>query len=247
MVSDVRAAALAVGFGVMLLAACQEPKVGVGEPASRTPVQHGELTVDEESRTYRVFAPANLADNARPPLVIALHDAFGSPDSFQETTQLDDAATAGQFVVAYPETLEGTWNGGFCCGRARAADQDVADVAFLTRLLDELEDSHDIDTDRVYATGSSNGAIMAYRLACEASERIVAVAALGGTMVTDDCAPSQPVGILAVHGIEDGHVPYEGGPPPARRTRPRPSPTWRTPGPASTAATRIPTVRPPIS
>lgn len=196
-----------------MLGACQEPEVGVGgDPDSRVPVQQGEVTVDGESRTYRVFAPASLADDAQPPLVVALHDAFGSPDSFQETTQLDDAATAGGFVVAYPETLEGTWNGGFCCGRARTADQDVDDIAFLTRLLDELEASHDIDTDRVYATGSSNGAIMAYRLACEASDRITAVAALGGTMVMDDCVPSQPVGILAVHGTEDGHVPYEGGP-----------------------------------
>lgn len=196
-----------------MLGACQEPQVGVGgDPGSRAPVQQGEVTVDGESRTYRVFAPASLDDDARPPLLVALHDAFGSPDSFQETTQLDGAATAGGFVVAYPETLDGTWNGGFCCGRARTADQDVDDIAFLTRLLDELEASHDIDPDRVYATGSSNGAIMAYRLACEASDRVTAVAAVGGTMVMDDCAPSQPVGILAVHGTEDGHVPYEGGP-----------------------------------
>lgn len=199
-------------MALVVLAACQRPAPGVDDAAPRDPLQRGELTVDGQPRSYRVFAPASLDADARPALVVALHDAFGSADSFQEATQLDDAATAGQFVVAYPETLEGTWNGGFCCGRARTDGEDVDDLAFLTRLLDELVDSHAVDPDRVYATGSSNGAIMAYRLACELSDRITAVAPVGGTMVMDDCEPAQPVSVLAVHGTEDGHVPYEGGP-----------------------------------
>lgn len=207
-----RTAGLAVGIGLLVLAACQQPEVGIDERGSRVAAQRGELTVDGQVRSYRVFAPASLGEDARAPLVVALHDAFGSPDSFREATQLDDAASGEQFVVVYPESLEGTWNGGFCCGRARTADRNVADVEFLTRLVDELEDSHGIDPRRVYATGSSNGAIMAYRLACEAPDRVAAVAAVGGAMVMDDCAPSEPVAILAVHGTEDGHVPYDGGP-----------------------------------
>ncbi len=115
-------------------------------------------------------------------------------------------------MVVYPESLEETWNGGFCCGTARTAANDVDDLGFLTRVLDEVGSAHPIDVTRVYAVEASNGAIMAYRLGCERAERLAGVASVGGAMVMDGCAPQRPVSVLAIHGTEDGHVPYGGGP-----------------------------------
>jgi polyhydroxybutyrate depolymerase len=61
----------------------------------------------------------------------------------------------------------------------------VDDVAFLDALLDDLAGAYRVDPRRVFATGMSNGAMMAYRLASELSERIAAVAPVAGTMATE--------------------------------------------------------------
>lgn len=168
-----------------------------------------EVEVDGNLRTYRVFAPPTIERSPSAGLVLALHDAFGGARSFPEVTQLDRAASAGNFVVVYPESLVGTWNAGSCCGRAVA--EGVDDMAFLTAVLDEVMDTYPIDPGRVYAAGASNGAFMAYRMACEAPDRVTAIASVGGAMALEGCAPDQPVSVLAIHGTEDGHVPYEGG------------------------------------
>jgi polyhydroxybutyrate depolymerase len=168
-----------------------------------------EVDVDGEGRTYRVFAPPTVDQGPSTALVLALHDAFGDAQSFSEATQLDRAASAGNFVVVYPESVVGTWNAGSCCGRAAA--EGVDDMAFLTAVLDELTETYPIDPGRVYAVGASNGGFMAYRMACEAADRVTAVASVGGAMALEGCAPRRPVSILAIHGTEDGHVPYQGG------------------------------------
>ena len=64
-----------------------------------------------------------------------------------------------------------TWNGGVCCGPA--VRQNVDDVTFLKQLVATISDQHRIDPDRVFATGHSNGMIMAYRLLCEAADVFV--------------------------------------------------------------------------
>lgn len=201
---------------VVVLAACDRAaSPGVGQPSPAAPragVQLEELRVDGHTRRYRVFAPPTVGAGGSSALVLLLHDAFGTADSFREATQFDAAATAGDFIVAYPESLEGTWNGGFCCGRARADVDDVDDVRFLRAVIDEIEADYPVDRSRLYAVGASNGAIMAYRLACDLGDRLAAVAAVGGAMVPDDCDRPGLLSVLAVHGSDDGHVPYDGGP-----------------------------------
>jgi polyhydroxybutyrate depolymerase len=94
-----------------------------------------------------------------------------------------------------------TFNGGNCCGQAAATGVD--DVEFTRRLLDELAAVVTIDPKRVFATGMSNGGIMAYRLASELSDRIAAIAPVSGPMGTKTCAPRRPVSVIHFHGTDD--------------------------------------------
>ncbi|MDN8872721.1 prolyl oligopeptidase family serine peptidase, partial [Staphylococcus aureus] len=64
---------------------------------------------------------------------------------------------------------------------------------------------------RVYATGMSNGGMMAYRLACEASDIFKAIAAVAGTDNTLSCTPAKPISILHIHAKDDDHVLFAGG------------------------------------
>ena len=169
----------------------------------------GSFEYDGEIRTYRVFTPISYTgDLTDRPLVFNLH-GFGS-NAFQQefySTMNAVADTAG-FFVCYPDGVDASWNVGWSFG----STQD--DVGFINALIDTLANDLSIDTNRVYSTGMSNGGFMSYRLACELSDRIVAVASVTGSMVPGTlagCDPGRSVPVMQIHGTDDETVPYEGG------------------------------------
>jgi polyhydroxybutyrate depolymerase len=102
-----------------------------------------------------------------------------------------------------------TWNAGACCAGAR--DRNIDDVGFLRGVVDDLDRRATIDRRRIYSIGMSNGGLMSYRLACEASDLIAGIMAVAGTDNTTHCAPAKPVSILHLHAKNDDHVSFHGG------------------------------------
>jgi polyhydroxybutyrate depolymerase len=68
-----------------------------------------------------------------------------------------------------------------------------------------------VDRSRIYASGMSNGAMMAYRLACDAADLFRGIAAVAGTDNTRGCKPQRPVAVLHIHARDDRHVLFDGG------------------------------------
>lgn len=176
-------------------------------------VENGQLAVDGTLRTYRVFVPPTLDRSQPAPLVLVLHGGANTAQDAVQITGFDKQASIGEFIVAYPEGTRTEWNAGRCCGSAPSRNPD--DVGFLTQLLDRLQSDYPIDPARVFVTGVSNGAMMAYRFACEQADRVSAVASVAGAVRVDACQPSRPVSVLEIHGTEDPLLPYEGGAPDA--------------------------------
>jgi polyhydroxybutyrate depolymerase len=147
------------------------------------------------------------------PVVLALHGATMNGPMMAWFSGLNKKADEAGFLAVYPNgtgrNSSFTWNGGNCCGSAM--QDKVDDVAFIDALLDDLMRAYPVDARRVYATGMSNGAIMAYRLASELSDRIAAVAPVAGTMGMEGCEPHRPVSVLHFHGTDDEFIPFEGG------------------------------------
>jgi polyhydroxybutyrate depolymerase len=202
-----RALRVAMTVAAVALAAC-----GDGSPPDsplRPAVQQGELTVDGQLRTYRVFVPTTLEPGSRPPLVLVLGGVGNSAENMVSATEFDRQASVGNFIAAYPQGLDLTWNAGFCC--ASGTTSGVDDVAFLSQLIDRLVSENDAHPERVYVTGVSAGAMMAYRLACELPGQIAGVGSVAGAMVLDRCQPDRGVPVIEIHGTEDQLVPYEGG------------------------------------
>jgi polyhydroxybutyrate depolymerase len=141
-------------------------------------------------------------------LVLALHGGLSTPGAFESLTGFDAGADDRGVLVAYPEGWLTTWNAGDCCGPAKWSNTD--DVRFLTKLIDKLVGTGLVDPGRVYATGFSNGAGMAYRLACESSRRLAAIGVVEGALVTD-CNPDRQVSVIIFHGTADPIVPFNGG------------------------------------
>ncbi|MGA0878030.1 MAG: alpha/beta hydrolase family esterase [Ilumatobacteraceae bacterium] len=173
-------------------------------------------TTDGSRRHFRLYVPTTLRVGESAPLLIALHGGLGSSEQFAANSGFDELAEANGFIVVYPDGIAAsdrpglqTWNGGYCCGPA--ARRDVDDVGFVQVLIDLLKERFNIDTERIFATGHSNGAIMAYRLACELSDVIVAIGVQAGSLGVDGCQPEKPVSVLHIHGLADANHPIDGG------------------------------------
>ncbi|WP_036337762.1 alpha/beta hydrolase family esterase [Mycolicibacterium aromaticivorans] len=168
------------------------------------------LSVDGLTRSFHVYRPDGLSGPA--PLVVMLHGGYGDGAQAERAYHWDAEADAGHFLVAYPDGLDRAWNAGSCCGRP--ARSNVDDVTFLTTMVGAIEQQIPIDTTRVFATGMSNGAMMALRLACQ-SNLFAAIAPVAGTLLAQ-CSDPSPTSVLQIHGTADDRVPYGGGPGKAR-------------------------------
>lgn len=180
----------------------------------RFALRHGGL-----ERSYRVHVPASYASAAKPvPLVMAFHGGGGNMD-IQANDRFYGLITQSErrgHVLVFPNgasPLPGgklaTWNAGICCGWAKK--QGVDDVDFVRAVLADVAQRLRIDPQRIFATGMSNGGMMAYSLACEMAETFKAIAAVAGTDGTLACHPSRPVSVLQIHARDDDHVLYDGG------------------------------------
>jgi polyhydroxybutyrate depolymerase len=159
-------------------------------------------------RTYRLVLPGPPPFDGRIPLVVALHGGLQSAEALARMSGLDGEAARSGFAVAYPEGLQRTWNAGRCCGPAMRGGVD--DVGFVMALVDRSIERDGVDPARVYATGISNGGMLAYRLATEHAERIAAIAPIAASMLNDGI-PAAPVSVLHIHGTRDRMVPFGGG------------------------------------
>lgn len=183
--------------------------------SSNLGAQMDSLNWQSMDRTYLVHLPVNFDNNVEYPLVIAMHGGFGSAINIENQSQLNVKADDENFIVVYPEGVKGgffnirTWNAGWCCGYASSSDID--DVGFIDVLLDTLISKYPIDEDRIYATGMSNGGFMSYRLACELSDRIAAIAPVAASMSLTSCTPARSVPVLDFHSYLDSNVPIQGG------------------------------------
>jgi polyhydroxybutyrate depolymerase len=173
------------------------------------------LTHQNLRRNYLVHVPPQAARGARLPLVLSFHGAGSNAEVMKAYTRMDRAADRDGYIGVYPNGSSGlqgrylTWNAGKCCGPA--AMLQIDDVGFALAVLDDIARRAAVDTTRVYATGLSNGSMMAYRLAAEASDRIAAVAGVAGTMSLDRFAPKRPVPIMHIHSMHDHIARWDGG------------------------------------
>jgi polyhydroxybutyrate depolymerase len=207
-----RLAALALAVG--LIAACCTAAwapVAIGRPGASGgsgDVQIA-LEIGGRERDYILHRPRDLPSGPRP-LVLELHGGGGTAENIERLTSLQSETDARGWLIARPDGVDRQWNDGRPEVRA-----GVDDVAFLAAVIDDVASRTPVDRARVYATGISNGALMAGRLACELADRIAAVGQVAGTSGTElaaRCAPGRPVSVLLIGGTADPLVPFGGGP-----------------------------------
>jgi polyhydroxybutyrate depolymerase len=173
---------------------------------------------DGLKRTFNIHIPAIFDKSEQFPLVIALHGRGSNGTGMILLTRkgFNKLADKDGFIMVYPDGIELNWNDGRMDEEAndRAHRENIDDVGFLSALIDSMIKDYNIDPKRVYVTGISNGAIMSYRLACELSDKITAIAPVDGNipnLLFPECSPSEPVSVLSINNTDDPLVPFEGG------------------------------------
>ena len=175
---------------------------------------NGKIVHDNIEREFITYIPASYDSNNSVPLIFCFHGYSSNAFINYNYTKLKNIADTAGFIVVHPQgtLLNGIshWNvGGWTTGST------VDDVGFTNVLLDTISSIYNINSERVYSTGMSNGGYMSFLLACQLSDRFAAIASVTGSMtpqIFDNCNPKHPTPILQIHGTSDGTVPYSGNP-----------------------------------
>lgn len=183
------------------------------------------IPINGMKRQYILHVPPGYDGSTALPLMFVLHGFGGAAGGMPKTTGMNEKADQENFFVAYLNGTEGkntekgieglAWNAGLTPDLNLTAD----DVAFVRDLAKQLEGQLYVDSQRIYAAGFSNGAMMSHKLGASLPDLLAGVAVVEGTMgirqpdgtfltISD---PIGPMPIIIVHGKDDTHIIYDGG------------------------------------
>lgn len=169
---------------------------GTALPRGETASEVRKVVVDGKTRTYRIAVPPMIEEPA--PVVLSFHGYGSSAAGQEDLSGFSDLAQQERFIAVYPEGEDRRW---------RALGSSDADIRFVDAILSDLMVQKLADPRRIFATGISNGAQMAYALACARPDRFAGFAFVAGSY-GKACTPGKPA--ILFHGTEDKLLPYGG-------------------------------------
>lgn len=157
------------------------------------------------SREVILEVPDNIDLTRNYPIVFAFHGRTVLNDTW--INKLNHLTSIGEFVGVYPQGHEKMWNSG---GNENTTADDIA---FVDSIMLALQEYKNLDFDRVYAIGTSNGSSMTNKLVIGTSH-FNAVSTIVSQLTEINLPNSQtnPTSVFQVNGAADSTVPINGGP-----------------------------------
>lgn len=179
------------------------------------------IKVEDLARTYSFYVPTTYDATTETPVIILLHGRFGTGAGTASHVSMNDLAEEEGFIGIYPDGLnnersgaprDNGWN--YLNGVPYFPGADIYDdVQFLSDVIDDLSQDLNIDRNRLYVTGLSNGGFMVQRLACEVPELFAGYASVAGAGyggLETVCEGDAPVNMLIMHGTHDNNILWNG-------------------------------------
>ena len=183
------------------------------------------LTFDGLHRDYRIHVPPQAASGQPLPMVINMAGATQNGQIEEILSDMDPNADANGYLAVYPDgtriskvltpdpvakQAQYGWNAGECCGLP--VTKKINDVGFLEKVIADVAARTPVDLRRVYMTGISNGGMMAYAFAAEASTHVAAIASVSGQVEIPVIHPTRPVPTMEFHSVNDPIAKFAGVP-----------------------------------
>ena len=197
---------------ITILSSCKKDDVKNNSEECYSNTNAQTLVHDNINREYVLYIPNSYDGTSAVPLLVNFHGFGGSASEFMSYADMRSIAETDTFILAYPQgsCLDGSshWN---ACPTGGDNKSDADDFGFVESMINEISSQYNIDMERIYAAGYSNGGMMAYGLANYKSNLIAAVASVSGVMLDCTGPTSHPMPVVHLHGTSDGVLPYNGG------------------------------------
>jgi polyhydroxybutyrate depolymerase len=183
------------------------------------------LTFDGRQRDYRIHVPPQAASGKPLPIVINMAGATQNGQIEEILSNMDANADENGYLVVYPDgtriskvltpdpvakQAQYGWNAGECCGLP--VTRKINDVGFLEKVIADVATRTPVNLRRVYMTGISNGGMMAYAMAAEASTHVAAIASVSGQVELPIIHPTRSVPTMEFHSVNDPIAKFNGVP-----------------------------------
>ena len=189
----------------------------LSSPAEAQQQSFQNLTVNGEARRYLLYLPSNFDPAENLPVMMWFHAGGGNINgALFEEADFRPLANTERFIAVYAEAIPDVLEGCTCWGYDLGGETNgnyEKDLAYTSAVIDDLADSYNADTRRIYAGGYSMGASFVWDLACAKSDEIAAVAPVAASMYRytfDNCSTGSPTVICHILGTDDFYAPYDG-------------------------------------
>ena len=173
---------------------------------------NGKIVSSGQTRKYILYVPDSYDPSTPTPLVISMHGFADWPAHHMRVSGWPEIADEYGFIVVFPMGTEFPlrWLTHTIVDEGGSPNQDVI---FISDLIQKLKEDNNIDLNRVYANGLSNGGGMSHLLACTLEDQITAIGGVAGAYLFpwQECQTSRPVPVILFHGTDDEIVLYDGG------------------------------------
>lgn len=173
---------------------------------------NGKIVSAGQTRRYLLYVPDSYDPSAPTPLVISMHGFADWPAHHMRVSGWNEVADEYGFIVVYPMGTKFPlrWLAHTLVDESGSPNPDVI---FISDLIQKLKEDLNIDENRIYANGLSNGGGMSYMLVCTIADQITAIGGVAGSFLFpwQECQTSRPVPVILFHGTDDKIVPYDGG------------------------------------
>ena len=142
------------------------------------------------------------------PVLLGFGGRDDTPENYRSYSRFSNTGAANEAIVVYPRGINNAWE-----GAPYATSKRGQDVDFVRQIVNELDRKFNIDRNRIYAAGMSNGGGFVMNLSCQAPDLIAGVVSVSGAFynpVNEGCAP-ESVPTFVIHGQQDELTHYEGG------------------------------------
>jgi len=147
------------------------------------------LEIMGDTRTYIVHIPEGVEN---PPLVFNIHGQGATAQNQRDWTSMNEIADREKFIVVYPNAIDKSWD---YFGQH--------EFAFILAIIETIDAEYNIDRNRIYSMGFSQGGVISFHLACRYANVFAAIAPTSQYIWDESCQPERPMPMRLAFGTDD--------------------------------------------